>query len=146
MIRKFKLNELDDVLKIWFDTNIEAHDFIQKEYWTENYDLVKQMLPSADIYVYDENNVIKGFIGIVEENYIAGLFVKKEYQRDGIGQMLIEYCKSKYLSLKLDVFIKNKKALNFYYKNNFKVLDEHINEDTKEREYTMFFHGKKLKL
>lgn len=82
MIRKFKLNELDDVLKIWFDTNIEAHDFIQKEYWTENYDLVKQMLPSADIYVYDENNVIKGFIGIVEENYIAGLFVKKEYQRD----------------------------------------------------------------
>ncbi|NFO05015.1 N-acetyltransferase [Clostridium botulinum] len=146
MIRKFKLNELDDVLKIWFDTNIEAHDFIQKEYWTENYDLVKQMLPSADIYVYDENNVIKGFIGIVEENYIAGLFVKKEYQRDGIGQQLIEYCKSKYLSLKLDVFIKNKNAVNFYYKNNFKVLDEHINEDTKETEYTMFFGGNELKL
>ncbi len=42
-----------------------------------NFDMVKQMLPSAYIYVYEENNIIKGFIGIVEQNYIAGIFVKK---------------------------------------------------------------------
>lgn len=101
--------------------------------------MVKHMLPSADIYVFDENNVIKGFIGIIEGNYIAGLFVKKEYQREGIGHRLLEYCKSKYLNLRLDVFKKNSNAINFYYKHNFIVLHEHINQEIKEIEYTMCF-------
>lgn len=139
MIKKLDLNQLDEVMKIWIDTNIEAHSFIPKEYWINNFDLVKQMMPHADIYVFDENSIIKGFIGIMEQSYIAGLFVKKEYQREGIGHKLIEHCKSKYKYLKLDVFEKNENALNFYYKNNFKVLDKKINEETKELEYTMFF-------
>ncbi|BCZ47280.1 acetyltransferase [Clostridium gelidum] len=142
MIKNFDLSKLNSVMKIWIDTNIDAHNFIQKEYWINNYDLVKQMLPLADIYIFEENNVIKGFIGVIEENYIAGLFVKKEYQGKGIGQKLIDYCKSKYLLLKLDVFIKNKNAVNFYYKNGFKVLDEHFSEETNEIEYTMSFGNK----
>ena len=142
MIKNLNLSKLDSVMKIWIDTNIDAHNFIQKEYWINNYDLVKQMLPLADLYIFEENNVIKGFIGVIEETYIAGLFVKKEYQREGIGQKLIDYCKSKYLLLKLDVFIKNKNAVNFYYKNGFKVLDEHFSEETNEIEYTMSFGNK----
>jgi putative acetyltransferase len=139
MINNFTLSKLDSIMKIWIDTNIDAHNFIQKEYWFNNYDLVKQMLPLADIYIFEENNVIKGFIGIIEESYIAGLFVKKEYQRDGIGQKLLDYCKSKYLLLKLDVFIKNKNAVNFYCKNGFQILDEHFSDETNEMEYTMLF-------
>ncbi|MBZ0312417.1 N-acetyltransferase [Clostridium butyricum] len=142
MIKNFDLSKLDAVMKIWINTNMDAHNFIQKEYWINNYELVKQMLPIADIYIYEENNVIKAFIGVIEGNYIAGLFVKKEYQGEGIGKKLIDYCKSKYLYLKLDVFIKNKNAVNFYYKNGFKVLDEHFSEETKEFEYTMFFSHK----
>ncbi|OOM81017.1 putative acetyltransferase [Clostridium puniceum] len=33
MIKNFNLNNLDNVMKIWIDTNLEAHNFIQKEYW-----------------------------------------------------------------------------------------------------------------
>ncbi|AOR25131.1 GNAT family N-acetyltransferase [Clostridium taeniosporum] len=137
MVKKLNLNQLDEVMKIWLDTNIDAHNFIPKEYWINNFNLVKQMLPSADIYVFDENNVIKGFIGIIESGYIAGLFIRKNYQREGIGKKLLEYCESKYPYITLDVFVKNKNALNFYYKNNFKVLRKHINEETNEFEYTM---------
>ncbi|WP_238917588.1 N-acetyltransferase [Clostridium sp. YIM B02555] len=140
MIKNFNLSKLDSVMKIWLDTNIDAHNFIKNEYWINNYNLVKEMLPLADIYIFEENNIIKGFIGVMEENYIAGLFVKNEYQREGIGKKLLDYCKSKYLVLKLDVFIKNKNAVNFYYKNGFKVLDEHFSEETKEIEYTMIFN------
>lgn len=142
MINKFDVSKLDDLMAIWLETNIDAHSFTPKEYWIGNFDLVKQMLPSADIYVYEENNLIKGFIGVVEQSYIAGLFVKKEYQKEGIGQKLIECCKSKYPYLVLDVFTKNKKAVNFYHKNDFIVVGERIHEDTKEMEYTMSF-GKK---
>jgi putative acetyltransferase len=139
MIKNFDLSKLDEVMNIWLETNMDAHNFIPKEYWIENYDLVKKALPSADIYVFEENDVIKGFIGIIEGNYIGGLFVKKEYQREGIGHKLIEYCKSKYLNLKLDVYKKNNSAVSFYYKHNFNVLNEHINEETEEIEYTMSF-------
>lgn len=139
MIKELNINQLDEVMKIWLYTNIETHNFIPKEYWISKFDFVKQMLPSANIYVFNENNIIKGFIGIIEQGYIAGLFVKKEYQGEGIGHKLIEYCKLKYQHIKLDVFEKNKNALDFYYKNEFKVLDKKIDEETKELEYNMFF-------
>ena len=142
MIKKFDVSKLDDVMEIWLETNLEAHSFIPKEYWTGNFDLVKQMLPSADIYIYEENNIIKGFIGVLEQNYIVGLFVEKKYQKEGIGQKLIEHCKYRYPYLILDVFTKNKKAVNFYYKNDFIVVNERIHEDTKEMEYTMSFSKK----
>jgi len=142
MIKKFDISKLDDVMAIWLETNIKAHSFIPEEYWIKNYDMVKQVLPSADIYVYEENNIIKGFIGIVEQNYIAGIFVKKEYQKEGIGKKLIDHCKSRYPYLILDVFTKNKRAINFYNKNDFIVVDERIHEDTKGMEYTMSFGEK----
>ena len=99
MIKEFKTEYLDELMEIWLETNINAHNFIEKEYWINNFDLVKKMLPNAEIYIFQENNVIKGFIGIIEEEYIAGLFVKREYQREGIGKALIEYIKPKYKQL-----------------------------------------------
>lgn len=139
MIKEFKIDYLDEVMKIWLETNIIAHYFIEKEYWINNFDLVKELLPDAKVYIFQEDNIIKGFIGIIEEGYIAGLFVKSEYQREGIGKALIEYIKPKYKQLTLDVYAKNKNAINFYCKNNFKVVNEKKNEDTKELEYEMIF-------
>ncbi len=43
MIRKFKNEELDTVMSIWLETNMKAHDFINKSYWQGNYDMVKEM-------------------------------------------------------------------------------------------------------
>lgn len=136
------INKLEEVMKIWLETNIDAHDFICKEYWIKNYDLVRELLKEADVYIFEEEDVVKGFIGVVENNYIGGIFVKKEYQRDGVGQRLIDFCKATYSCLTLNVFIKNKRAINFYNKNGFVVLEELINEDTKEREYLMSFEQK----
>ena len=140
MITKFKIEQLDELMEIWLETNIDAHSFIPKEYWIDKVSLVKKLLPSSDIYVFNECNTIKGFIGVIENGYIAGIFIKKEYQREGIGNKLIDYIKSKYENITLDVYNKNEKALNFYYKNNFKVLDSKIDEETKELEYTLFYN------
>ena len=139
MITKFKIEQLDELMKIWLETNIDAHSFIPKEYWIDKAPLVRKLLPSSDIYVFKECNTIKGFIGVIENGYIAGIFIKKEYQREGIGNKLIDYIKSKYENITLDVYNKNEKALNFYYKNNFKILDSKIDEETKELEYTLFY-------
>lgn len=142
MIKKLNINKLEEVMEIWLETNIDSHDFIEKKYWIQNYDLVKELLKEADVYIFEENNIIKGFVGIVENNYIGGIFVKKNYQREGIGKKLIDFCKNKYSYLTLHVFKKNHKAINFYNKNDFMILDELINEDTKESEYLMTFRKK----
>ena len=34
--------DISDVLQIWLETNIKAHSFIEKEYWTGNYEMVKR--------------------------------------------------------------------------------------------------------
>lgn len=142
MIKKLTLDKLDEVMEIWLNTNMEAHNFINEQYWINNFDLVKEMISNADVYIFEENNLIKGFIGIVDDNYIAGLFIREKYQRQGIGKELLDYCKSKYSYLMLDVFIRNKNALTFYRKNNFEVMKEHFNEQLQESEYIMIFNTK----
>lgn len=139
MIKEFKIENLEEVMEIWLQNNINAHNFIERDYWINNFDLVKKLLPDAKVYIFQEDNIIKGFIGVIEDGYIAGLFVKEEYQREGIGEKLIKYIKPKYNQLKLDVYSKNKNAIKFYLKNNFKIVNEKNNEDTNELEYEMIF-------
>lgn len=85
MIRDFKKDDIDRVMDLWLDTNISAHGFIENEYWRNNYNTVKAMIPSATIYVYVENNLVQGFIGLMDD-YIAGIFVSQQVQSNGIGK------------------------------------------------------------
>lgn len=48
MIRAFEENDLTAIMQIWLDTNIKAHYFIPKEYWIDNYEMVRSVLPQAD--------------------------------------------------------------------------------------------------
>jgi ribosomal protein S18 acetylase RimI-like enzyme len=137
MIKKLEESKIDNIMKIWLETNISAHDFISKDYWKQNYDFVKKVLPEANIFVYEEDGEIKGFIGILEESYIAGLFILNKYQNEGIGSKLLEKCKEDYSILSLDVYAKNLKAIKFYKKHGFKIEKEKENDDTKEIEYSM---------
>ena len=49
MIRQFVPEDLDEVMQIWLKTNQEAHNFISPDYWSSHYDMVKEMLPQAEI-------------------------------------------------------------------------------------------------
>lgn len=144
MIRKLDINnetELKRVMTIWQEANIKAHDFIPKEYWISNYDIVKnEYIPNSDTYLYLKDDEIKGFISIVSEEYIGGLFVDINSQGNGIGKDLINYVKSKYSMLRLGVYKKNKRAVNFYDKMGFKIKSENIDEKTKEVECIMEFN------
>ena len=75
----------------------------------------------------------------ISEEYWDNHFgdVKKEKQSMGIGSKLIEYCKSKYSELMLKVYVKNKRAVAFYERKEFKIIEEEIDEETNEKEYVM---------
>ena len=74
MIRLFEFRDLDKIMEIWLEGNLQAHAFIGKEHWKQNYESVKTALPNAEVYVFEEAGEIRGFIGM-EADYIAGLFV-----------------------------------------------------------------------
>jgi len=136
MIRKFENKDIESVMNIWKNENIKAHNFIKKEYWENNYEYVKNMLPNAEVYVYEDNNEIIGFIGM-NRNYIEGIFVSSDYQDKGIGTQLLNKGKENKNSLKLSVYKKNVNAINFYKKNGFKIENINLDKNTNETEYTM---------
>lgn len=136
MIRRFEKKDLEEIMKIWLDTNIQAHDFIPADYWKNNFDSVKRMLPEAEIYVYEIEGNVRAFIGI-NSGYIAGIFVFSEMQSNGMGKQLLDKAKELYSNLRLSVYQKNQKAINFYRREQFVVKQEQIDENTGEAEYLM---------
>ena len=69
MIRRMQRADIDRVADIWLDTNIRAHNFISKQYWQNNFSIVKEMLSQSEIYVYEEKNEIQGFDGVHMDQY-----------------------------------------------------------------------------
>ena len=138
MIRKFKDEDTTAVMTIWTKGNFEAHSFIDKDYWLLNYNKVKdEYLKKSETYVYTENNEIKGFISILNNEYIGALFVRKEYRKQGIGRKLINFVKDKYDKLTLNVYEKNINAILFYTKLGFTNQKIQIDDKTNEKEYVM---------
>ena len=46
MIRLFKFQDLDKIMDIWLQGNLEAHSFIDAEYWKKNFDCLLYTSPS----------------------------------------------------------------------------------------------------
>ncbi len=136
MIRKFEDNDIDDLMQIWKSANIKAHNFISNEYWENNYEYVKNILPNVEIYVFIVKEEIVGFVG-VNNNYIEGIFVDTNNQSNGIGTSLLNKVKESRSNLTLSVYKKNTKAINFYKENDFIITSESIDKNTNEIEYTM---------
>ena len=126
MIRLFESRDLDNIMEIWLEGNLQAHAFIGEEHWKQNYESVKSVLPSAEVYVYEE----------AEE--IRGLFIKEEYRGRGIGHQLIETVKRK-KNLSLHVYERNSGAVAFYLAEGFKVKESITEKETGEREYLMVY-------
>ena len=140
MIRKFENLDLDTVTQIWLHGNLDAHAFISASFWTEHFEMVRDLLPQAELYVHENEATrqIDGFIGLTE-NHIAGIFVAKSARSKGIGKALLDHAKSFKPSLTLSGYRKNERALAFYRREQFVVQSEGIDEDTNEAEIQMLW-------
>lgn len=136
MIRKSCKEDIDRIAEIWLYTNIAAHDFIPSQYWENHFELVKEMFLDAELYVYEDNGTIQGFVGL-SGHYIAGIFVAAEAQSRGIGSQLLDYVKNLKKTLTLSVYQKNTRAVSFYQREGFEIQSEGIDESTGEKEYSM---------
>ena len=139
MVRDFQAEDLNRIMELWLETNIQAHDFIKKSYWQDHFDEVKEILPNASVYVYEDNGIIEGFIGLVD-NYIAGIFISKDNQSRGIGRQLLHHVKENHNELSLKVYEKNQRAVKFYLREGFLVAEKQEDRENGEVEYEMVWN------
>lgn len=138
MIRKLQRSDINRVAEIWIDTNLKAHDFISEQYWRSNFDMVKEALLQAEVYVYESGGKVQGFIGLDGE-YIEGIFVSDGMQSQGIGKALLDYAKSRKSELRLNVYRKNTRAIRFYQREGFSVRSEGLDEAVGEKDFLMWW-------
>ena len=138
MIRRLQKADVDRVMALWLDTNLKAHDFVPAAYWRSNFEPVKEMLPRAEVYVYEDAGGIQGFVGLSGE-YIEGIFVADETQSQGIGKRLLDHMKATKDTLHLSVYQKNTRAIRFYQREDFVIQYEGLDESTGEKEYAMLW-------
>lgn len=141
MIRELRKTDINRVADIWLDTNLKAHYFIPARYWKSNFELVKEMLSQAEVYVYEDDKEIHGFIGLSGE-YIEGIFVSDEKQSQGIGKLLLDHAKDRKPKLRLNVYKKNTRAISFYQREGFEIQDEGLDNATGEKDYVMTWQQK----
>lgn len=138
MIRSIENKDINKVMDIWLRSTIKAHDFIPKEYWDNSYSTVKDVyIPMADTFIYEDEKSIKGFISIINNEFIGALFVDTDSQGGGIGKKLINFAIDKYKNLSLAVYKDNVKSVVFYKRMGFTVVKEQVNQDSGYTEYIM---------
>ncbi|MFR4009426.1 MAG: GNAT family N-acetyltransferase [Christensenellales bacterium] len=131
MIRKMQKTEIDRVAEIWLEGNVAAHDFIPAQYWERNFEFVKKALAQAEVYVYEEDAAIQGFIGL-SGAYIEGIFVCAEKQSQGVGKRLLDFVKRRKDELRLNVYRKNGRPA-VYKREGFAVLCEGVDKNSGDR-------------
>ena len=137
-VRTLQESDINRVADIWLNVNLKTHDFIPAQYWKDNFDLVKDMLSQAEVYVYESNGKIQGFIGS-SGGYIEGIFVSDEMQSHGVGKILLDHIKGQKTKLSLNVYQKNTRAIHFYEREGFKIKCEGIDQATGEKDYEMIW-------
>ncbi|WP_300135312.1 GNAT family N-acetyltransferase [uncultured Oscillibacter sp.] len=138
MIRRMGEGDLEAVAAIWLDANREAHDFIPASYWLGHFEEVRTALAQAEVWVFEAEAraEISGFIGL-QEDYIAGIFVRREARSGGVGRQLLDHVKAGRRQLRLQVYRKNSRAAGFYRREGFRVLEEGVDPGTGEAELLM---------
>ena len=119
MIKKLTINDVDYIEQIFnLEKDIFKNSAFSKES-TEN--LVKA--DNSFIYAYLIDEKIYGYLIVLDSidvYEILAIATIEEYRNKGIAQELLNKIKTK--DIFLEVRESNKKAINFYKKNNFKQI------------------------
>ena len=134
MIRKIEPEEINDVLIVWINASIQAHSFIDEEFWkSKMVDMRETYIPNSETYIFKENEIIKGFFSL-QGNTLAAMFVPIEFQNNGIGRKMMEKAKTLRKFLELTVYKENQEGIAFYENCGFKIIKEKVDVHTEHIE------------
>lgn len=141
MLRLMQNKEIDELSDLWLESSVIAHNFVPAKFWQDRLPLIKRdYLPKSITYVYEEEGEALGFLSLVKEQQIGGLFVATKAQGQGVGYALMEQAKRLFDVLELDVYACNEKAVTFYLRQGFTAVTFYKGKDTGEESVRMRWH------
>lgn len=136
-IRKITASDIPAVIDLWYETSLTAHSFISAEYWKAGRKaMAADYLPNAETIIAVVDGTIAGFASMTGD-YLAALFVRADRQKTGIGKILLENIKKNRDTVELKVYAKNTSALDYYLRQNFRIITEDTDQSTGEKEFIM---------
>lgn len=128
-IKKLEKLEIHKALKLVWDVFLESEAFNYNRSGVEEFRKFldcKELINSFDIYgTYDKRELI-GIIGLQEKQHICLFFVKKFYQRRGVGRKLLEKALS--LTKEKEITVNSStSAVNVFKKLGFSITDNEQN-------------------
>jgi len=137
MIRDYQNTDLDAVLNIWLTASIQAHHFVEPEFWQSKLgDMRDIYIPASETVVYEQERGLAGFYCLFGDT-LAAIFVSPDVQSRGIGSALIADAKKRRQQLHLTVYKENSPSIRFYEKHGFGVVAEQIDDHTGQAELVM---------
>lgn len=127
---------MDSVIDLWLTANLQAHAFVDPEYWQGNREKMRTLLPQARVAVHEQGGTVLGFAGLNGE-FLEGLFVSESVRSLAVGKCLLDFCQNKEPALRLNVYKKNTRAIRFYEREGFRIQSEGLDEATGEKVFTM---------
>ena len=130
MIRKYRIQDLEDLLSAWAAASEVAHPFVIREFLaSERENIPKVYLPKAETWVSEIDGSVVGFVSLLGSE-VGALFVHPDYHRRGIGRSLMDKAREQRGDLEVDVFTANKIGRSFYAKYGFQPVEKKVDEQT----------------
>lgn len=130
MIREYRPEDLAAVLTVWADASAVGHPFLTDEFLALERRNVEQIhLPSAEVWVWDADGRVAGFIALVEKE-VGGLFVDPMLHGRGIGRALVDHARGLRGELEVEVFEENALGRAFYSACGFIELSQGVHRET----------------
>ena len=141
MIRKYADQDEMRVIDIWYNSSSLAHPFLDTAFVEKvKKDMKDIYLPNAETWIFEDNNVIIGFISMIE-NEIGGLFVSPDRHSKGVGTALVNFIGEFHKELEVEVFKDNKIGRSFYDKYGFNIIKEYFHEESSQVLIRMKFNS-----
>jgi putative acetyltransferase len=138
MIQKMDASQRYEILDLWLRCTAAANPFFESNFWQKNYEDVKaKYLTDCENYVYIEGTCVVAFICISNSGYVNGLFVDPDYRGNGIGKQLVKYVKTCYDVLRMNIYAKSRKMLDFASKEGFLIDGALYQEESGQVKYTL---------
>lgn len=132
MIRKYEDKDEPMLINIWYNSSSLAQPFLDTAFVEKvKKDMKDIYLPNAETWVFEENNVVIGFISMIG-NEIGGLFVSPDQHSKGVGTRLVDFIGEYHRELEVEVFKDNKIGRSFYDKYGFKMMKEYFHEESNQ--------------
>lgn len=141
MIRAFKEEDTETVIRIWLAASVRSHSFIDKAYWEEKAESMRTLyIPLSEIVVDEDRATgeVVAFMAFVED-YLAALLLPPRTKRGEWGPVCWHWPKDAAAHWIFPFMRKTNGQSAFYQKNGFRITGERIEEVTGRTELLMAF-------